>query len=184
MKGNFPDISSERLDLVKLGSFGLEDMHEYSVQEQFYNYLEFPPHQSIEETKIYLNKLLNRASSDNVHYWFIKHKADKKIIGSFGIRDIDWRKKIGDLSYGISCDYTKRGYFTEVLDLVLRYLFEELEFHRVSAITRSDNLGSIKGLIKCGFSEEGVLRDFYLNPDDSRYDATLLAILKVDYLRK
>ncbi len=184
MNAEFPDLSSERLILVKLGLFGLEDMYEYAIQKEVYSFLEFTPHSTIEDTKVYLNKLLRRANCDNAHYWFIQLKETNKVIGTFGLHDIDWRKRIGEISYGVSPDYSRQGIFTEALLTVLEFCFKELEFHRINATTRLDNIGSIKGLEKCGFSKEGILREYYLNEGGSRYDATILAILRSEYLMR
>ena len=180
----FIDLESERLNLIKLGMFGLDDMHEYSTKEEVYTYLEFPPHKTKNETKLYLRKLLRRSELDNAHYWFVKLSEEDKIIGTFGVHDIDWRKKIGEVSYGISPDYSQRGFFSEALKTVLEFCFNELEFHRVCATTRFDNIGSVKGLKKLGFIEEGTLRDFYLSFDGRRYDALILAILRKNFLEQ
>ena len=114
----------------------------------------------------------------------MKLSEEDKIIGTFGVHDFDWRKRIGEVSYGISPDYTRRGFFTEALRRVLDYCFNDLEFYRVSATTRADNIASIKGLEKCGLSHEGVQRKYYLNTDGSRYDAVNLAILRNEYFGK
>ena len=44
---------------------GLEEMHEYSVDERPYEFFEFKPFKTIDETKNYINKLLNRMSNSS-----------------------------------------------------------------------------------------------------------------------
>lgn len=178
----FLNLKTERLELVEIDKSGLKDMHEYSVKEELYSFLEFLPHKTLSDTEEYLNKLITRSELDNGHYWFIKKMEGNKIIGTFGVHDIDWRKKIGEVSYGISPEFTRTGLFSEALNQVLHYLFEELDFHRVCATTRFDNIGSIKGLQKQGFEVEGRLQDFYLSHDGERYDALLLGLLKKQFL--
>ena len=174
------NLKSKRLDFIEISKEGLEDMHEYSIKKELYSYLEFLPHESLADTRAYLDKLISRSSLDSGHYWFIKHTKQNKVIGTFGLHDIDWRKKIGEVSYGVSPSYSQKGIFTEALRCVLAYVFNELGFHRICATTRYDNLGSIKGLQKLGFKIEGKLRDFYLSHDGNRYDALILAIIKKD----
>ena len=158
-------------------------MHEYSTKEEMYSFLEFLPHTTLADTEEYLQKLIARSKLDNGHYWFIKTLKENKIIGTFGVHDIDWRKRIGEVSYGISPEFSRLGLFSEALNEVLNYLFDELDFHRVCATTRFDNLGSIKGLQKQGFEIEGRLKDFYFSHDGKRYDALILAILKHNFLQ-
>jgi len=160
---------------------GLNDMHEYSVKDEFYRFLEFEPFKNIEETRSYLKKLIKRSDSKSGYYWFIKSKKDKKIIGTFGVLNIDENKKSAEIGYGISPNYWGEGYFSEILKVVLDYLIHNLKFHRIWAKTQSNNIASIKGLQKIGFKKEGVLRDFYLSSNGKRYDAVLLSILKEKY---
>jgi len=167
---------------VRINENGLADMHEYSTKHEFYEYLEFEPFKSIQETSDYLAKLIERSDSENGHYWFINNKLGEKIIGTFGLLNIDTRKSITEIGYGISPDYWGKGYFKEALTMVLSFLFEELKFYKVWAKTQSNNISSIKALEKSGFTNEGIIRDFYLSNKGERYDAAFLSILKEEYL--
>ena len=179
---NFPELYGKRIRLDELSLSGLVDMYEYSKNPLLYKYFEFEPQKNIEETKEYLIKLMKRSKAENGHYWFIRLIKNDKIIGTFGVHDIDQRKKSAEVSYGISPDYWGKGYFKEALRVVLDHLFSECGFYRVNATTRSDNIPSIKGLESVGFQKEGVLRDYYLSNNGKRYDAALLAILRHEYL--
>ena len=182
---DFIDLESERLNLLELGMFGLEDMHEYSIKEEFYRYLEFSPHKTKEDTIAYLQKLIQRSDREDAHYWFIKFSEENKIIGTLGLHDIDWRKRIGEVSYGISPDYSRRGLFTEALMRVLDYCFNELEFERICASTMANNMASVNGLKKCGFVQKTTLNNHYLSEDDGlRHDALILEILRNEYFRR
>ena len=177
----FPELTGKRIKLIKLDESGLEDMWEYSKNPLLYKYFEFLPQKTIDETKEYLKKLITRDSADNANYWFISLKKNGKIIGSFGVHDIDWRKKDAEISYGISPDYWGESYFKETLRIVLKYLFKEQGFHRVYATTRFDNMPSIKGLESVGFKMEGRLREYYYSHDGKRYDAVVLGLLKEEF---
>ena len=179
----FPELYGKRIKLGQLSLSGLEEMYEYSKNPLLYKYLEFEPQKSIEETREYLKKLLKRSEAENAHYWFIRLVESKKIVGTFGVHDIDFRKQNAEISYGISPDYWGKGYFKEVLKVALDYLFSECGFYRVHATTRSDNLPSIKGLEKIGFQKEGILRGYYLSYNARRYDAAVLAILQHEYIK-
>lgn len=179
----FKELFGDRIDLLKIGKYGLDDMHEYSTKPEFYRYLEYGSFNTIKDTSNYLLRLIDRSDSESGHYWFINLKSDRKIIGTFGLHDIDMRKGLTEIGYGISPDYWGKGYFREVLLMVLRYLFEELKFHKVWAKTQANNIPSIKALEKSGFTKEGVMRDFYLSSKGKRYDAILLSILRDEFYR-
>lgn len=178
----FPELCGKRIKLCELSLSGLTDMYEYSKNPLLYKYLEFEPQKSIEETEVYLRKLLTRSEAENAHYWFIRLIESNEIIGTFGVHDIDQRKKNAEISYGISPDYWGKGYFTETLEVVLDYIFIDCGFYRVNATTRSDNIASTKGLERVGFQREGILRGYYLSHNGKRYDAAILAILQHEYI--
>jgi ribosomal-protein-alanine N-acetyltransferase len=179
----FPSLSGPRLDLIEITEAGLPDMFEYSQDPRLYQYLEFPPHTTLEDTRQYLVKLKSRMADGSAHYWFVQRRDGPKVIGTFGVHGIDWRKGAGELGYGIAPTCWGQGYFTEALELVLTHLFGTLGFHRVAAKTPSRNLPSIRGLQRAGFVEEGRLRDFYLDSRGSRDDAVVMSILARDRRR-
>ncbi len=125
---NFKDLHSERLDLVQINKDGLPDMHEYSIKREFYEYLEFEPFKTIEETKEYLEKLIKRSNSEIAHYWYIRLKENKKVIGTFGLLDYNIRKGSTEIGYGLSPDYWGGGFFKETFMIVLKHLFVDMQF--------------------------------------------------------
>lgn len=180
----FRDLHGARIDLVKLNAGGLRQMHEYSVQKKFYQYLEYQPHKTLKDTRVYLRKLLSISNGRTGHYWFIRLKENRKIIGTFGVVNVDERRKSAEIGYGISPEYWGDGFFREALHLVLKHLFMDLRLHRISAKSQANNLSSIRGLQKAGFKKEGVHRDFYLSQSGKRYDAVLLSQLRNEFLVK
>jgi len=178
----FPDLFGERIDLVSIDPTMpkriIDDIDRYSRIPEFFEFLEFSEHKSRFETERYYAKLLSRSRGTTGHYWLIKLSKEDKIIGTFGVLDIDVRKGMAEIGYGISPEHWRRGYFHETINLVLHHLFGAAGFHRIWAKTQSDNMASIKGLQTAGFITEGVLRDFYLSEKDgARHDAIVLSIL-------
>ena len=179
----FHDLPGCRIELVRLHLKGLQAMHEYSVQKKFYRFLEYRPHRTLNDTRDYLKKLLKISNSQTGHYWFIQLKENKKIIGTFGVVNVDQRRRSGEIGYGISPDYWGQGLFQEALALVLKHLFADLNFHRVAAKSQANNSASIRGLRKAGFKKEGVQRDFYLSYTGKRSDAVFLSMLRTEFLK-
>ena len=177
----FLDLHGDRIDLIAISEAGLAYMHEYSIKPEFYRYLEYEPHKTIEDTKQYLERLIKRSNSHSGHYWFIKLKEENKIIGTFGVLNIDRKRYSAEIGYGLSPNYWERGYFRESLLMVLKHLFVDLHFYRVWAKTQYNNAPSIKALEKAGFKNEGVMRGFYLSSDGKRYDAVLSSILRDEF---
>ena len=74
------------------------------------------------------------------------------------MHNINLTKRSCEIGYGLHPDVWGKKYFKEVLSLVIDYLFNDLNFHRIVAITNSNNLPSIYGLISLGFIKEGKLK--------------------------
>jgi len=64
------------------------------------------------------------------------------------------------LGYYVGAQYSRRGYMTEAIELMLRYAFEDLKLHRLEANIQPHNAASI-GLVKrVGFVREGYSRRY------------------------
>lgn len=169
--------------LGPLSDDGLEGLHAYSIDPRFFEFLEFEPHRTLDDTRAYLEKLRARTAAGTAHYWFIRERQSGRVAGTFGVHGIDRRKGSAEIGYGVAPAFWGRGYFQEALGLVLAQLFDTLDFHRVAATTIRDNVASVRALERAGFTREGTLRDYYLKSDGRRLDAVVLALLAPDYRR-
>ncbi len=116
------------------------------------------------------------------HFEFaIEELESNKHIGNCMLRNIDWRVRnsliglyIGDKKYW------GKGLGSDALRSLFAYGFDELNLNRISSTIFSNNLRSIKMCLKCGFKEEGTLRESQFT--NGRYvDELLVAILRSDY---
>ena len=178
----FNDIDGDDIRLIKLSLDYLDDMWEYSSDHRMYKHFEIATHKTIVDTQKFLSRLIERSKSEDAHWWFIQIKETGKVVGSFGIHNIDFRKHACEISYAISPKYWGKGVFIKSLIAVLKTLIYNFNFHRVTAITSSKNYRSINALKKVGFQEEGVFREFYYDSNGNRFDATSLALLARDYI--
>lgn len=74
-----------------------------------------------------------------------------------------------------------KGYGGEAMALILRYAFDELNFHRIQASVFEYNKLSIKMCERAGFRREGVFREFLMR-DGRRYDMYLYGLLRPDWV--
>jgi|CXWL01.1.fsa_nt_gi ribosomal-protein-alanine N-acetyltransferase len=178
-------VGERKIYLTRLSMDCLSDMHEYSKDARLYRYLEFQPHKDIEETRLYLQKLINRMGPGQEYrqaiYWFIHLVESKKAIGSVGLVNIDFRTMSAAWGFAISPDYWGQGHILEVQALVIRYAFEEVRLNRLHGVTMVDNEPTIASITTAGFKQEGILRDYYLCSDGKRKDALVYSMLAKDY---
>ena len=182
MKTNlFKDINGENVSLIKLDIKYLNDMWEYSSNPKMYEHFEFGPQKKLSDTKTYLDRLMKRSNGVDAYWWFIQINKTKKVVGSFGIHDVDFHRRACEISYAISPSFWGKGVFMQSLKLALDSLINEFHFYRITAVTSSNNVRSINALKKVGFKEEGVFRNFYVMDNTTRYNATSLALLASEY---
>jgi [ribosomal protein S5]-alanine N-acetyltransferase len=87
------------------------------------------------------------------------------------------------LGYELGAPYAGQGYMTEALNLVLRYLFNDLKMHRLEANIQPHNIPSITLVKRAGFSLEGYSRR-YLKIAGRWRDHERWAILVEDWRAK
>ncbi len=77
-----------------------------------------------------------------------------------------------------------KGYGTDAVRMLVRYLFEHEGLRRVELSTWSGNVGMIRCAEKCGFEREGIRREAVLNLRDGKYyDSLLFGILDREFKR-
>lgn len=174
------EIYGNTINLVHLNMKYLDDMWEYSSDSRLYEHFEFGAQEKYSDTKKYLEKLIQRSNKPDAHWWFIEINKTKKVVGTIGVHDINEPRRACEISYAVSPLFWGQGVFVSALNMTLRHLIHHNDFHRVTAITSSENIRSIKALKKFGFIEEGVMRDYYCKNGDY-FCATFLALLDSEF---
>ena len=117
----------------------------------------------------------------NFYHFMIRAKTDDRLIGKAMIARVEWTNGNGQIRIGIgSADDRGKGYGTQVMRLLLRYAFAELNLFRVSADVPEYNEGALALLKKFGFVEE-VRRRQALERDGRRWDLLVFGLLKDEW---
>lgn len=106
-------------------------------------------------------------------------KSSGSVIGSSSVWIRSEVHRHGGLGYILSKHVWRRGYGTEVATALVKFGFETLKFHRISATCFPHNLGSKRILEKVGFKQEGYLREELYVRGQWR-DSLLFSILESD----
>ena len=85
--------------------------------------------------------------------------VDGEYIGNIAVFDIDERNRSGELGYWLSSGHTRKGYMTEAVRVVEDEFFRNKGFHRLTLKCDTRNQASIGVARKCGYVEEGTLRE-------------------------
>lgn len=169
-------------ELISMSS--LDEMHEYSVKEEFYEYFEFNPFKSKADTEKYLKKLINRTKVVDVDieamYWFVRSKANNILLGTATLVNINKGRQSAEIGYGIDPNHWGKGYILKLQNALIKYAFESLKFNRLHGITMVNNERTISSILAAGFLKEGILRDYY-HKQGKFIDGFKYSMLKTDY---
>ena len=80
------------------------------------------------------------------------------LIGIIRLKRVRAEDRSADFGIAIAKPWWNRGYGTDATETILRFAFEEMRLHRVSLTVQDHNARARRVYEKCGFVEEGVLR--------------------------
>lgn len=119
------------------------------------------------------NHRADRAGS--LHLIMVDRKGGT-MVGSIGVFHPDWEVRSAEIGYGVSSDERGKGYATEALAAVARWLLTDAGIQRAWLTANTDNVASIRVAEKAGFHREGTLRRAG-KEDDGLHDQALFSLL-------
>ena len=125
-----------------------------------------------------LKQWLEKVREDRSTYAFgVRTLAEDALIGTLELDGIIWPHRVCGTGLAIGDPVNwGQGYGQDAAQLGLRFAFDEINMHRVTATAFSYNERSIGLLERLGFQHEGTYREF-LQRDGERYDMHLYGIL-------
>lgn len=100
--------------------------------------------------------------------WAIARDGDDCLVGVCGFSTWSTVHRTAELVYDLSPDYWSRGLATRAVRAVLEWGFSAARLNRVQAVVLPSNGPSIKVLDRCGFTKEGVLRQYRIVRGEAR----------------
>ena len=177
---DLPTLETERLILRKVTKEEIEDMYLYGSDEEVSKYVTWNTHETIADTKGFVEFVLNKYENKQVSPWGIEYKENGKFIGTI---DFVWwqpNHKIAEIGYVISRDYWGKGLTTEVAKELVKFGFEEMDLVRVQARCDLENIASARVMEKAGMTLEGIIRKGIFVKGEHR-DLKMYSILKEEF---
>jgi RimJ/RimL family protein N-acetyltransferase len=118
----------------------------------------------------------------NQYMFTIRTLADDKLLGDIGLSVVNWMSRDAFVGLGIGeRDFWGRGYGTDVMKVILRYAFTEINLRRVTLSVFEYNPRAVRSYEKAGFVHEGRMRQF-LNREGKRWDMLFMGILREEWM--
>jgi RimJ/RimL family protein N-acetyltransferase len=103
-------------------------------------------------------------------------------IGSTSFGNISFKDRRVEIGWTwISKDYQGKGINSQIKYLMIKYIFEILDFERVEFKTDVLNTPARKALLRIGAKEEGILRSHTLMTHNRRRDTIYYSVLKSEW---
>jgi RimJ/RimL family protein N-acetyltransferase len=120
----------------------------------FYNTLGIP--KNIVETQNLIDSIVIAQSAfPRIRYVWLIEDQFNHFIGLSGILLGKLNYQTAEVWYKLDPEFWNKGFATEMVKEILRFSFDDLKLHRVTAGCVTENIASIKLLEKCGFRKEG-----------------------------
>lgn len=117
----------------------------------------------------------------NFFYFAIRGKEDDRLIGKAMVQRIEWTNGNAFIQLGIgSADDRGKGFGSQALNMLLRFVFAELNLFRISARVPEYNAAAVALFNKFGFLEE-IRHRQALDRDGRRWDLLVFGLLNSDW---
>lgn len=136
------------------------------------------PHAVI-QTENFVNAMME--GKGDTKGFIIADRETEEYIGQIDLFHFDWKNRSAELGIVIGRkELLGKGYGSEAILLLERFVFERLNLNRLELRVYDYNVRAYRAYLKCGFKEEGRLREKrFMN---GRYvDVILMSLLKKEY---
>lgn len=176
------ELRTDRLIMKKLDRRDAEVLYAYRSREEVRKFQSFHP-RSLQHVEEFFEDLAEVPDVEDT--WFqlgIHLKEEKKLIGDLGLHFLPDGDQV-EIGYTLDPCYQGKGYAGEALNEILKYLFEKLQKHRVTASVDPLNEKSIRLLERLGFRKEAYFFKglFY---EGAWVDDVIYAMLREEWLER
>lgn len=175
-----PTFETPRLRMRRITLEDAVDYFSFASDPSVTRHTIWNTHQSLNDTRTYIESLIQKYEANEAYYWGIINKETNKLIGRTGYIHWDLIHEKTEVGFAISSPYWNQGMITEATSRIIEYGFTQIGFNRIEGRCNVDNQGSGRVMEKLGMKLEGVLRG-QLKIKGEFIDQRMYAILKHDY---
>jgi RimJ/RimL family protein N-acetyltransferase len=154
-------LETPRLLLRPLRAFDAEALFGIFSDPGVMRYWSTPPWSSLESARELIERDLHATARDNLRLG-IERRHDGALIGTCSLYAINETCRRAEVGYALGSAAWGEGYMSEALAALLDYGFTVLNLNRVEADIDPRNEASARSLQRCGFTQEGLLRERWI----------------------
>ncbi|MHC0037644.1 GNAT family N-acetyltransferase [Pseudoneobacillus sp. C159] len=156
----FPILETDRLILREVTLGNAADILVYLSDPEVMKYYGLAPFEGIKDAEDEIGWYRKIWTEETGIRWGITLKGTDTVIGSCGFHQLSKQHLRADIGAELAKEYWGKGIVSETFQAILTYGFKELKLNRIQALIEPDNIASQKLAEKCGFTREGLLRQY------------------------
>jgi [ribosomal protein S5]-alanine N-acetyltransferase len=172
-----PTLPTKRLRLRWLKKEDVAALLAVFGDREVIRYWSHPPFSTMAEAEALLGRIHDSFHKRTLFQWGLELATTGGIIGTCTLAALNADHRRAELGYALGRPYWGQGYMAEALPVLLRFAFERLRLHRLTADVDPRNGPSIRSLERLGFQREGYLREHYLVNGETQ-DGVLFGLLR------
>lgn len=168
--GEFSSISLRPMDLSDVDDFMV-----WASDDKVTHFCSYGPYTTREQGIKYIEDIVIP------HPWFMAICVNNRAIGAVSVSANKGNDKCrGEIGYVLGSKYWGKGIATRAVKMASDAIFDEWpHLERLEALVDVENVGSQKVLLKAGFTQEGVLRKYFIHKGKTR-DTVMFSLLSTD----
>src|SRR5215213_8810253 len=162
---SFPYLSGKLINLREITADDAKtivNLMDYEIAKYLY---EVPYPYRIDDALNFIKSSYDNFKSHKVITFVIEYKnmleSKPLLVGTIGIKDIDYVNKKANIGYWIGKQYQGKGIATECIKIVVNYAFDILKLKEISAYVFPDNNPSLRVLEKNRFVKIGEVNEYH-----------------------
>lgn len=152
------EFATKRLLMCK---YRVEDagvlFEKFGTDPKMYEYSGWNPYATYDMAKATVQRFIDSYKEPDFYGWAIRYQGN--LVGSVGAYDFDPEKSRIEVGMSIERDSWGKGFATEALTGVLKYLTEHEGIKVVTAWCASDNTGSMRAMQKAGMKQTATVEN-------------------------
>jgi ribosomal-protein-alanine N-acetyltransferase len=166
----FPTLVSENYLLNNIVESNPQQLFDLYSHPEVIRYIDMPTLNSLADAQNYIFKAAELFDKQQKVVWAIYSKEQIDLLGIIRLFGINREHHFANIGFELNRQCWGKGIISECLQVVLHFLFTQVQFNRIEAQTFVGNERSIKLLERLGFKREGRLQQNFLikgNYEDS-----------------
>ncbi len=154
------ELETERLYLRKINYSDTQEMFDnWCNDKEVCKYLPWNIHENIKVTENLVKMWIEEYKNIDTYRWMVVLKETNELLGTIDIVKQDKTNKVYEVGYCYKKSSWNKGYGTEALTRVIKFLFDDIKAYLVYAKHYENNIGSYKVMEKSNMKVEAVLRN-------------------------